>query len=86
MFHEASGKPMNTVPPNDWSYYELLNEVVQQEPATSLDPELMGPLAAIGIEGESCAPDVRMKKILTEALAVANARSRSLVMHSRDPS
>ena len=34
---------MNTVPPNDWSFYEMLNEVVQQEPATSLDAELMGP-------------------------------------------
>jgi hypothetical protein len=26
--------------------YEMLNEVVQQEPATAIDPELMGPLAA----------------------------------------
>jgi hypothetical protein len=45
VFHEGSGKVMNTIPPNDWSYFEMLNEVVQQEPATSLDPELMGPLA-----------------------------------------
>jgi hypothetical protein len=44
---------------------------VQQEPATSLDPELMGPLAAIGIiKGKSFAPDARMKKILTDALAL----------------
>jgi hypothetical protein len=28
---------------------ELLNDIVQQEPATALDPELMGSLAAIGI-------------------------------------
>jgi len=66
VFHEGSGKVMNTVPPNDWSYFEMLNEVVQQEPATSLDPELMGPLAAIGIiKGKPFAPDARMKKILT---------------------
>ena len=78
---------MNTIPPNDWSYYEILNEVVQQEPATSLDAELMGPLAAIGIvKGKPFAPDARMKKILTEALAVANASSRSLFMNPRDPS
>ena len=87
VFHEGSGKVMNTIPPNDYSYYEMLNEVVQREPATALDPELMGPLAAIGIvKGKPFAPDARMKKILTEALAVANATSRSLLMNPRDPS
>ena len=87
VFHEGSGKVMNTIPPNDFSYFEMLNEVVQQEPATSLDPELMGPIAAIGIvKGKPFAPDARMKKILTEALAVANATSRSLFMSPRDRS
>jgi hypothetical protein len=87
VFHEGSGKVINTIPPNDWSYYEMLNEVVQEEPATSLDPELMGPIAAIGIvKGKPFAPDARMKKILTEALAVANASSRSLFMNPRDRS
>ncbi len=87
VFHEGSGKVMNTIPPNDWTYYEMLNEVVQQEPATSLDPELMGPIAAIGIvKGKPFAPDARMKKILTEALAVANATSRTLFMSPRDRS
>jgi len=86
-FHEGSGKVMNTVPPNNFSFYEMLDEVVQEEPATSLDAELMGPLAAIGIvKGKPFKPDARMKKILTEALAVANATSRSLLMHPRDPS
>jgi hypothetical protein len=86
VFHEGSGKVMNTIPPNDWAYFEMLNEIVQQEPATSLDPELMGPIAAIGIvKGKPFAPDARMKKIMTEALAVANATSRSLFMSPRDP-
>ncbi|HPO18469.1 MAG TPA: DUF1254 domain-containing protein, partial [Rubrivivax sp.] len=44
VFHEGSGLAMNTVPPNDASFYEMLNAVVQREPATALDPELMGPL------------------------------------------
>ena len=87
VFHEGSGKVMNTIPPNDFSFFEMLNEIVQQEPATSLDPELMGPIAAIGIvKGKPFAPDARMKKILTEALALANATSRSLFMNPRDPS
>jgi hypothetical protein len=84
VFHEGSGKVMNTIPPNDFSYYEMLNEVVQQEPATALDPELMGPIAAIGIvKGKPFAPDERMRKILTEAAAVGNATSRSLFMAPR---
>jgi len=87
VFHEGSGKVMNTIPPNDFTYYEMLNEVVQQEPATALDPELMGPIAAIGIvKGKPFAPDDRMKRILTEALEVANATSRSLFMSPRDRS
>ena len=74
---------MNTIPPNDFSFYESLNEVVQQEPATALDPELMGPLAAIGIiKGKPFAPDARMKKIVTEALTLANATSRSLLVEA----
>jgi len=86
VFHEGSGVVVNTIPPNDFSFYELLNEVVQQEPATSLDPELMGPLAAIGIiKGKPFAPDARMKKILTDAVALANATSRTLTMKPRDP-
>jgi len=44
-------------------------------------------LAAIGIiKGKSFAPDARMKRTMTEALAVANATSRSLLMSPRDPS
>ena len=86
VFHEGSGKVMNTIIPNDFSYYEMLNEVVQQEPTGSLDPEQMGPCAAIGIvKGKPFAPDPRMKKILTEAAEVASATARSLTMKPRDP-
>jgi hypothetical protein len=86
VFHESSGKVMYTIAPNDFGYYEMLNEIVQQQPAGSLDPELMGSIAAIGIvKGQPFAPDTRMKKILTEAVEVANATSRSLTMNPRDP-
>ncbi|MGH0029322.1 MAG: DUF1254 domain-containing protein [Myxococcota bacterium] len=86
VFHEGTGRVMNTVPPSDFGYYEILNDVVQSEPATALDPELMGPLAAIGIEkGKKFAPDARMKGILTRAAAVANATARTIGMRPRDP-
>jgi len=87
VFHEGTGKVMNTVPPNDWTFFEMLNDVVQSEPATSLDAELKGPMAAIGIEkGKPFNPDARMKKIMTDALAVANASARTLFLSPRDPS
>jgi hypothetical protein len=86
VFHEGTGKVMNTLPPNDWSYFELLNDVVQSEPATVLDVELMGPIAALGIvKGQTFAPDERMKRIMTDAVAVANAASRNLLLNPRDP-
>lgn len=87
VFHEGTGLVVNTVPPNDYSYYEMLNDLVQAEPATTIDPELMGPIAAIGIKkGQDFAPDDRMKKILTEAVALANATGRTLGFDGRDPS
>ncbi|MDS9469627.1 DUF1254 domain-containing protein [Paracoccus sp. MBLB3053] len=86
VFHEGTGMVMNTLPPSDWSYFELLNEVVQSEPATALDVELMGPIAALGIvKDKPFEPDERMKGIMTDAVAVANAASRNLLMNPRDP-
>jgi hypothetical protein len=84
VFHEGSGVAFSTIPPGDFQAYELLNKVVQQEPATALDPELMGPLAAIGIvKGKRFEPDDRMKGIMTEAAALANATARGLFMNPR---
>jgi hypothetical protein len=76
-FVEASGKSFNTIPPNDFSYFEMINELVQMEPATSTSPEVLGQLAAIGIaKGKPFNPDARMKKILTDAAAVGNTAGR----------
>jgi hypothetical protein len=78
-FVEGTGKSFNTIPPNDYSFFEMINENVQQEPADSYDVELAGQLAAIGIvKGKPFTPDARMKKILTDAAAVGNAAGRAL--------
>ncbi len=83
-FINSSGVELNTIHGNDLSYFEELNEVVQEEPSEALDPERLGLFASIGIEkGKPFAPDARMKKILTEAAAVGNATSRAILFRSR---
>jgi hypothetical protein len=72
---------MNTIPPNDFGHFEMLNQLVQMEPAEALDPEIAGQFAAIGIvKGKKFEPDARMRKILENAVAVGNAASRTLGM------
>ena len=80
-FVEGTGLEMNTVPPNDFGHYELLDRLVQLEPAEALDPELAGQFAAIGIvKGQTFAPDQRLRKVLDEAVAVGNAAARTVGM------
>ena len=84
-FIDASGKSFNTVPPNDFSYFEMLDKLVQMEPATSFDVELMGQLAAIGIvKGKPFQPDEKTRKILTDAAAVGNAAGRAFNWYASD--
>jgi len=78
-FVEGTGVAMNTIPPNDFSYYEMLDALVQEQPAEALEPEIGGQFAAIGIvKGKTFNPDDRMRKILTDAVAVGNAVGRTL--------
>jgi hypothetical protein len=82
----TSGMKFNTISANDFSFYEELNEVVQKEPADFVDPDVVGLFASIGIrKGQPFAPDERMKKILSDAVAVGNATARTIVFDSRDP-
>ena len=83
-FVDVSGKAFNTVAPTDYSFWELLNQVVQEEPSDSLDPVRLGFYASIGIQkGKPFAPDERMKKILTEAAAVGDATARAIAFKIR---
>ncbi len=79
-----SQQPFNTVGPADYRFWELLNQVVQEEPADSLDQVTLGLFQSIGIQkGKPFAPDDRMKKILTEAAAVGDATARAISFHTR---
>ncbi len=64
-FINVSGKEFHTIGGNDFSFFEDINEIVQSEPNEAYSPEILGMLAAIGIEkGKPFAPYARMKKIL----------------------
>ena len=85
-FVSGSGKYFNTIHSNKFSYYEELDDVIQREPLSFIDPELRGIAASIGIvKGKAFKPDERMKKILTEAVKVGNATARTIMFHPRDP-
>jgi hypothetical protein len=80
-FVEGTGLAINTIAPNDFGHYEMLDALVQLEPAEALDTELGGQFAAIGIvKDEKFAPDDRLRRILDDAVAVGNAASRTLGM------
>ena len=83
-FVDVSNKSFNTVAPADYTFWEALNQVVQEEPTDPIDPTTLGFCASIGIKkGKPFAPDERMKKILTEAARVGDATARAIVFRWR---
>jgi hypothetical protein len=83
-FANMSSKAFNTIFPSDFSYFENLNQVIQEEPIEAINPEVRGAIAAIGIvKGQSFTPDDRMKKLLTEAATLANATARAITYQPR---
>jgi hypothetical protein len=85
-FISLSEKEFNTIHANDVSFFDELDAVIQREPVGVIDPEIRGLLASIGIsKGTPFAPDDRMRALLTEAAAVANATARAIAFTTRDP-
>lgn len=83
-FVDGTGLPTNTIMPNDVTFYNLASELVHDQPADALDPEIAGELAAIGIvKSRPFEPDPRMQKILVEAAAVGNATCRTIAFRPR---
>jgi hypothetical protein len=84
-FVNASGIPSNFVPPGDYSFWSLLNEVIQEEPSEGSDPTTLGLFASIGIEkGKPCNPDPRMKKILEDAANIGAVTARTVAYRMRE--
>ncbi len=85
-FIDLSGVPMNTVHANTIEFYSEVDQLVQEEPVEAFGPDMMGLFGAIGIQkGRTFNPDDRMKRILTDAVAVGNATARAIDFKNRDP-
>jgi hypothetical protein len=81
----ASGKQFNTIHSNDITYYDELNALVQYEPADIFNPETTGLISSLGIKkGKKFNPDARMKKILTDGIAIGNATARAITFRPRN--
>ncbi|MFJ3335022.1 DUF1254 domain-containing protein [Streptomyces sp. NPDC086766] len=77
---------LNMIPANDFSFFEEVDEIVQEEPPEALDPERAGQLAAIGIvPGKPFRPDGRMRSILDTAARVGSGLVRTPTYKPRDP-
>jgi len=82
----TSGMGANTLPPEDASAFEMLNEIIQHEPKELFSAEQRGRLASLGIEkGRAFEPDARMQRILGQAARQGVAMCRAIVYASREP-
>ncbi len=83
-FVNFSGKQYSTLVKDDLSFYESLNQLVQEEPINVIGPETRGLLASIGIvKGKPFKPDSRMKKLLNEAAVIGAASARAITYEPR---
>jgi hypothetical protein len=83
-FVNVSGRYFSTVAPADYTFWEYLHQLLQEEPSEASDPDILGLYAAIGIEkGKFFTPDARMKAILAEAAAVGDATARTIAFKIR---
>ena len=86
VFINLADQVFNTVHSNDFSFFEEVDELVQEEPTEALDPERAGQLAAIGIvNGQPFAPDERMRGILSRAAQIGAGMARTVAYAPRDP-
>ena len=83
-FVNVSGKLFNTIHKMDARIYEEINNAIQAEPTLGENPEVLGSLAAIGIEkGKEFNPDDRMRGVLEEAAKIGSAIVRTQMAKPR---
>jgi hypothetical protein len=85
-FINGSGIYTNFDYPTDYTYWTLLNQVIQEEPSTGSNPTTLGLFASIGIvKGKPFNPDARMKKILEDAANIGAVTARAITYKMRNP-
>jgi len=85
-FVDGSGVPANTVFADDYSFFEDLGQLIQEEPPDAISPTERFYLASIGIEkGRPFAPGSHTTKILGMAARVGAAMARANSYASRNP-
>jgi hypothetical protein len=84
-FVNVSGVPANFVAPGDYEFWNLLNQVIQEEPSEGSNPTTLGFFASIGIvKGKPFNPDERMKKILADAANIGAVTARTIAFRMRE--
>ncbi len=81
-----AGASLLGVHANDFSFFEEVNMIVQEEPIGCLDPERAGQILALGIVKGAASPDARMRGILDAGARIGGAIARSLAYKPRDRS
>ena len=67
------------LPPEDGSVFDMLNSIIQHEPTSLFNPEMLGRLATLGIEkGKPFQPDARMQRIFDLAANQGVAMCRAI--------
>lgn len=84
-FVNVSERFNSTVHRMDFGIFEEIDKVIQAEPSSGQNEEILGILAAIGIKkGQRFEPDERMRGILAEAADVGAATVRTIMSKPRD--
>ncbi len=85
-FLNGSGKPIDTIHSDTFSFFEMLAQLVNEEPADVFTPLERFYMQSIGIErGKPFNPDPKSKELLSGAARTAAAMARANSFASRDP-
>ncbi len=84
-FLNGSGEPIDTIHSDNFSFYEALAQLVNEEPADVFSPIERFQMQAIGIEhGKPFNPDKKARALLSDAAKVAAAMARANSFASTD--
>jgi len=76
--------PYSATPPRGMAYWQVLAEILGEEPVREVDKIMMAMLEPLGIvKGEPFTPDARQTRILTEAAALGELTMRNNQVNPR---